>query len=229
MKDFDYDVMQKKKIANNAKHRKGNRKKCNLSTDYMTRKQMKERSGKPVTYNFKKPMNWQDFCSLPVHIQKEYLLNLISEYQTTASDLARMFGVTAQTVTKHCKKDAIDIRFSVGKRMTEAERKVFEVFCNGGENLLQVKNEPLTEVEVETVSIPKEEVKYNTETQKSEAEKNDTKEPVLVDRSATDMAMTEFSMSFAGNFNRDMLYNSIIAVIPKGTPVRLDIKCLVMP
>ena len=90
MNDFDYDVMIKKRVANSARNRKrgSKSKKCPMSTDHMTRKQWLERCGETVTYNLSKPMEWQDFCNLPIHIQKEYLLNLIKLYSTTASDLA---------------------------------------------------------------------------------------------------------------------------------------------
>ena len=43
-----------------------------------------------------------------------------------------------------------------------------------------------------------------------------------------DMAMTEFTLSFSGNFNREMICNSLASMLPKGAHVKLDIKCLVM-
>ena len=42
-----------------------------------------------------------------------------------------------------------------------------------------------------------------------------------------DMAMTEFTLSFSGNFNREMICNSLASMLPKGASVKLDIKCLV--
>lgn len=44
-----------------------------------------------------------------------------------------------------------------------------------------------------------------------------------------DMVMTEFTLSFSGSFNREMICNSLASMLPKGAPVKLDIKCLVMP
>ena len=35
------------------------------------------------------------------------------------------------------------------------------------------------------------------------------------------------TLSFSGNFSREMVCNSLASILPKGTPVRLDIKCLV--
>lgn len=206
---FSDDVREKKRLARQARYRKCGSKsrKCNLSSDRLTKKQWLERCGRTVTYNFKKPILWQDFCELPIHIQKEYLLNLIGEYQTTASDLAKMFGITPKTVTKHCEHEEIGIRFSPGKRMSKEKRRAFEEFCG--------------------VVAPQEEVvvaKKEQEPAKTEAftDMDNAKQ-------SPDMAMTEFTLSFSGSFNREMICNSLASMLPKGAPVKLDIKCLVMP
>ncbi len=205
---FDDDIREKKRIANQARYRKrGSRsKKCTLSTDRMTHKQWLERCGETVTYNFNKPIAWQEFCKPPIHIQKEYLLNLIQQYSTTASDLAKMFGVTPQSVTKHCSTDEIDIRFAPGKRMSKEKRKAFEEFCG--------------------VVVPQEEVVVA----KKELDSAKTEAFINLDNAtqSPDMVMTEFTLSFSGNFNREMICNSLASMLPKGSPVKLDIKCLVM-
>lgn len=206
---FSDDVREKKRLARQARHRKCGSKsrKCNLSSDRLTKKQWLERCGRTVTYNFKKPILWQDFCELPIHIQKEYLLNLIGEYQTTASDLAKMFGITPKTVTKHCEHEEIGIRFSPGKRMSKEKRRAFEEFCG--------------------VVAPQEEVVVA----KKEQEPAKTEAFIDMDnaKQSPDMAMTEFTLSFSGSFNREMICNSLASMLPKGAPVKLDIKCLVMP
>lgn len=205
---FSDDVREKKRLARQARYRKCGSKsrKCNLSSDRLTKKQWLERCGRTVTYNFKKPILWQDFCELPIHIQKEYLLNLIGEYQTTASDLAKMFGITPKTVTKHCEHEEIGIRFSPGKRMSKEKRRAFEKFCctaNHQEEVVVAKKEP---------------------------EPKKTEGFIDLDNTAQspDMAMTEFTLSFSGNFNREMICNSLASMLPKGAPVKLDIKCFVM-
>lgn len=206
---FSDDVREKKRLARQARYRKCGSKsrKCNLSSDRLTKKQWLERCGRTVTYNFKKPILWQDFCELPIHIQKEYLLNLIGEYQTTASDLAKMFGITPKTVTKHCEHEEIGIRFSPGKRMSKEKRRAFEEFCG--------------------VVAPQEEVVVA----KKEQEPAKTEAFIDMDnaKQSPDMAMTEFTLSFSGSFNREMICNSLASMLPKGAPVKLDIKCLVMP
>lgn len=201
---FNDDVREKKKLANQARYRRrgGRSKKCNLSSDRLTHKQWLERCGETVTYNLSRPIAWKKFCELPIHIQKEYLLHLIKEYQATASDLAKMFGITPQTVTKHCGHEEIGIRFSPGKRMTKENRKAFEDFCAGFENGQE-----------ETIIIKG----------KGETEEASGAAP------AQNMAMTEFTLSFSGIFNREMVCNSLAFMLPKEARVRLDIKCTIEP
>ena len=208
---FNCDVREKKQIANQARYRKcgSKSKKCSLGSDHLTQKQWAERCGETVTYNFGKPILWQDFCELPIHIQKEYLVNLINKYKTTASDLAKMFGITPQTVTKHCNGEDIGIHFSPGKRMPKESRYAFEQFCSGvdhehgQEDVVVAKKEAVVEKDVCSIR-----------------ENNATQSP--------NMSMTEFALSFSGNFNQEMIYNSIATILPKGVPVKVDIKCFIM-
>ena len=121
-----------------------------------------------------------------------------------------MFGITPQTVTKHCGNKEIGIRFSPGKRMSKEKRKAFEEFCGvtdtcGGEQAETV----VAKKDVETATTEGT-IDFDNATQ------------------SADMTMTEFSMSFSGNFSRDMICNSLALMLSKGTPVKLDIKCSVM-
>lgn len=203
---FNSDVIEKKKLARQAKYRKRGSKKCTLSTDSMTHKQWLERCGNTVVYNYEKPILWDDFCELPIHIQKEYLLRLIQKYHTTASDLAKMFGIAAPVLSKYCGNEEIGIKFSRGKRMTKQERMAFREFCGD-------KDDDADDETVEEASDATERICVN--------EKNE------VAKEQKDMAMTEFSLSFSGGFSREMIYNSLASMLPNGTEVKMEIKCLV--
>ena len=89
MSDFEYDCLQKKRLAGQAKYRKrgSKSKKCNLPSDRMTQKQWKERCGPVVSFNFNKPMNWDTFKKLSTIVQTEYITNLQKKYGVTAVDL----------------------------------------------------------------------------------------------------------------------------------------------
>ena len=78
--DFDYDCLQKKRLAQQAKYRKrgSKSKKCTMSTDYMTQKQWKERNGAVVEANFNQPISWDTFKELSKSTQEEYLRHLMS-------------------------------------------------------------------------------------------------------------------------------------------------------
>jgi len=138
MNDFDYEVSSRKHLARQASYRKrgSKSKKCSLSTDYMTRKQWEERCGEIMTYQIGKPMKWDKFKQMPQNIQKEYLQGLIHQYSTTAVDLARMFGVSPQTVIRFCSNPEMGIEFSRGKRMSREEQDNFEKFVSGNDNAI---------------------------------------------------------------------------------------------
>ena len=59
MNDFEFDCLQKKRLAQQAKYRKrgSKSKKCPMSTDHMTKKQWIERCGKIVTIKMDSPVS----------------------------------------------------------------------------------------------------------------------------------------------------------------------------
>lgn len=205
-KIFNTDVRDKKRIAGQARHRKcgSKSKRCVLSTDGMTRKQWIERCGEPVTYTMNKPVSWEEFSTYPKRIQKEYLEGLIGKYATTATDLAKMFNVTPPTISKLCGNEEIGIRFSAGKRMNKEQRDAFNRFLNPCEEMIEECTEPVAEEQVEM-----------------DEECDD------MSRASSDMAMTEFTLSFQGKFNRDMICNSLLSMVKNGTNVKIDIRCCI--
>lgn len=214
MNDFDYEVMQRKRLAHQASHKKcGSRsRKCSMSTDYMTRKQWLERCGETVTYQLGRPMSWDDFKQMPAMIQKEYLLDMIRRYSTTASDLARMFGIGASTVTKLCGSQEIGIKFSPGKRMPKDRREEFERLLSVGE---EGEEQILMTDQADTMNATETPAVCYLDLSKAKP-------------SSAGMEMTGFSMSFQGDINVEMVANSILAMLAPGSKVRLDISCSVL-
>ena len=213
MNDFDYEVMQRKRLARQASHRKcgSKSKKCSMSTDHMTRKQWLERCGETVTYQLGKPIPWDYFKKMPVAIQKEYLLDMIQKYQTTASDLARLFGIGASTVTKHCGSEEIGIKFSPGKKMPKDRREEFERLF-----LVEGEAPPLPDAEDEDAQdVTETPIVHRLDMSKAKP-------------SSSGMEMTDFSLSFQGDINVEMVVNSIVAMLTPGSKVRLDIRCSVL-
>ena len=132
MTDFDYDCMQKKRIANSARRqKKGSKsKKCTLPSDRLTHKQWKERCGAVMSYNFGSPMKWEDFKQMPERIQAGYITNLQEKYSATATDLAKMFGVKPLTVTRHVGSKNLAVTFRRGKSMTASQKEKWSKFVN---------------------------------------------------------------------------------------------------
>ena len=133
MHDFDYDAMQKKRIARGASHMKRGSKKCTLPSDYLTAAQKRRLNGPVSTYKLDEPMNWESFKAMPEDLQKKYILNLQETYQANNDMLGKMFGVTGVSVCKM--RHALGIGAMGQSKMTHDEVAVrdakWDAFCNG--------------------------------------------------------------------------------------------------
>ena len=99
MHDFDFDIMEKKRIAQGAGTRKCGLKswKCTLPSDYLTAAQKKGLNGKVITYNLSGPMTYSKFCVMPDDLQKEYLLKLRNEMGATLTAMGKMMQCSPET------------------------------------------------------------------------------------------------------------------------------------
>ena len=133
MHDFDYNAMQKKRIARGASHMKRGSKKCTLPSDYLTAAQKRRLNGPVSTYKLDEPMNWESFKAMPEDLQKKYILNLQETYQANNDMLGKMFGVTGVSVCRM--RNALGIKAMGQSKMTHDEVAVrdakWNAFCNG--------------------------------------------------------------------------------------------------
>ena len=135
MHDFDYDAMQKKRIARGASHMKrdSKSKKCTLPSDYLTAAQKRRLNGPVSTYKLDEPMSWESFKAMPEDLQKKYILNLQETYQANNDMLGKMFGVTGVSVCRM--RNALGIKAMGQSKMTHDEVAVrdakWDAFCNG--------------------------------------------------------------------------------------------------
>lgn len=148
MNDFEFDCLQKKRLAQQAKYRKrgSKSKKCPMSTDHMTKKQWIERCGKIVTIKVDSPVSWASFKELSKQTQEEYLKNLMEKYHINASSLAEMFHITPITVRRHIATQGLAVSFPVGHSMNAEDRRAWELFLSGdaveqSENEVSAENE----------------------------------------------------------------------------------------
>ena len=133
MHDFDYEVMQKKRIARGAAHMKRKRKGCSLPSDNLTAAQKRRLNGPVSTYKLDEPMSWESFKAMPEDLQKQYILNLQNTYQANDKMIGKLFGKSDVTVGEYRKKLGIN---PIGKsKMTRDEKTVcdakWDAFCNG--------------------------------------------------------------------------------------------------
>jgi hypothetical protein len=148
MNDFEFDCLQKKRLAQQAKYRKrgSKSKKCPMSTDHMTKKQWIERCGKIVTIKMDSPVSWASFKELSKQTQEKYLKNLMEKYHINASSLAEMFHITPITVRRHIATQGLAVSFPVGHSMNAEDRRAWELFLSGdaveqSENEVSAENE----------------------------------------------------------------------------------------
>ena len=178
MHDFDYDVMQKKRIACGASHMKrgSKSKKCTLLSDYLTAAQKRRLNGPVITYKLDEPMNWESFKAMPEDLQKKYILNLQETYQANNDMLGKMFGVTGASVCKM--RHALGVSAMGQSKMTRDEVAVrdakWDAFCNG---VVGGKPKEMKKEEVE---------ESHNEIEEFESFDDSTKEPEAIDISKSE-------------------------------------------
>ena len=108
MTDFDYDVLQKKRLGYGARHMKRGSKsrRCSLPSDHLTAAQLKGRNGPVNTYNLEKPMTWEDFKAMPKDLQQSYIASLQGRFGVGTTTISKeLFGLSAvslrQYMTRH--------------------------------------------------------------------------------------------------------------------------------
>lgn len=139
MNEFDYEVLQRKRIASQARYRKNGSKskKCSLPSDNMTNSQWKERCGKINTYCLNRPLAWYEFKAMPKNLQSEYLRKYIERHHASATDFAEiMFGCSLKTLLNYCKNNELGVQFSRGGYRSPQEKEAFRTFCINTEERL---------------------------------------------------------------------------------------------
>lgn len=131
MHDFDFDIMEKKRIAQGARARKCGSKsrKCTLPSDYLTAAQKKGLNGKVRTYNLSGPMTYNTFRAMPDDLQKEYLLKLRNEMDATLTAMGKMMQCSPETVRQALMRH--DIPTNNIKRMSFESKLRWDAWLKG--------------------------------------------------------------------------------------------------
>ena len=135
MHDFDYDAMQKKRIARGASHMKrgSKSKKRTLPSDYLTAAQKRRLNGPVSTYKLDEPMSWESFKAMPEDLQKQYILRLQENYGANDEMIGKMFKKSDTVVLRL--RNALNIK-PIGKcKLNRNEKAIrdakWDAFCNG--------------------------------------------------------------------------------------------------
>lgn len=227
MNDFDYDALQKKRIAAGARHMKrGSRsKRCSLPSDNLTPAQMKRRNGPVSTYKLDEPMGWDDFKAMPVDLQKKYLTNLVETYGATNEMLGDMFYVHPThvgTVKKALGVVSHNPHRLIGEKKTIRDQ-MWAAFCNGvaggGDAVKETPKEP-KKVETLPVRCPDEleEVALTS----ADTEAPTETEPAVVKIPMLDM--TELSATFNGWFTPEAFLGWIAKLPIPEADVRIKVE-----
>ena len=135
MHDFDYDAMQKKRIARGASHMKrgSKSKKCTLPSDYLTAAQKRRLNGPVSTYKLDEPMSLESFKAMPEDLQKQYILGLQENYGANDEMIGKMFK-KSDTIALRL-RNALNIK-PLGKcKLNRNEKAIrdtkWDAFCNG--------------------------------------------------------------------------------------------------
>lgn len=146
MNDFDYDVLQKKRIAQQAKYRKGTRGKrgCSLPSDNLTAKQLKERNGPLMTVKLDEPMTFESFEALSASLKTEYLKSLREKYSPSPQMVADMLGCSRSSLLRRLDTLKFSLKGNRGMR-TQESKDAWDDFCAKG----KVEESPTYESKLE--------------------------------------------------------------------------------
>lgn len=134
MNDFDWDALQKKRVAQGAMHKKNGSKskKCTMPSDYLSKKEREALNGPVTEINLNQPMDWRSFKGLSDSLKVEYIKHLQEIYRPTCLMWGRMFGVTNHTVNVELRRLGINDPQRRCSKSEDRERwAVWNAFCKG--------------------------------------------------------------------------------------------------
>ena len=232
MNDFDYDALQKKRIARGAFSRKGTKGKrgCTLPHEYLTTKEREAMNGEVYTINTLEKISWERFKQLPVGLKEEYLKALMERFGVGLANISRdLFGCESACLYQHCKRYGVRVKTTKGGKIAESTLDRWRSWINSD---LDIVPNPSDAPVSETAEDPVEEVKpfrahdyedmFKECGMEREAEKPDEEEEFSIPYPLQDMNVTlegtpidilaTLRMSFPALLDKDKTYRFSIKV-----------------
>jgi len=165
MNDFDYDNLQKKRLARNAKYRKGTvfgPKGCRLPHEYLTKKEREALNGELNTVNLNAKIGYEEFKILPKTLQEEYIKHQMTRFGVGLVNISEdLFGMARNTLTQWVISHNLNVPTMKG-RPSRAAMASFRRWLDADASIAPV-NEISEEVEAEPEIKPETETEANTE------------------------------------------------------------------
>ena len=135
MNDFDFDIVEKKRMARGARCKKNGSKskRCTLPSDNLTPAQRKALSGPVSSYGMNQTMEWPVFQSIPKDLQQSYIDTLQSRFGVPVSTISKeLFGLSSCGLRSYMTRNGMRYVAERGKRLSAEERQLWEDFLRGG-------------------------------------------------------------------------------------------------
>ena len=191
MNDFDFDVMQKKKLNSGARHRVcgSKSKRCGLPRDHLTTAQLKAKSGPVERYDLNRPMSWERFKGMPDDLKVEYLNGICERFKVSIAAISEdMLGMSCATLRMHLKRYGLEVCSGhKGGRMLKDSKAAWDRWLRG-------ENPDPTAQEIATQEIAPAERKDTTPEEMPQEEPQSAMQTVPFD-------VSEISATFVGEFD----------------------------
>ena len=144
MNDFDYDVLQKKRIARNAKYqKKGSRSKgCRLPDDYLSRAEKAKLSETKVSIKLRSPITLEEFTACSTPLKREWLEWVRDEFNAGGATISHdLWGKDRTWLIQYLKRHEPTLTdiFADHRRQKYDIRERWLAWC-AGEQTVEKKN-----------------------------------------------------------------------------------------
>ena len=129
MTDFDYDVLQKKRIASGALHQKKGSKsrKCTLPHENLSPAQRRKLDGPVHTYAINRPMCWEAFKELPKDLQQNHLDYVQNRFDIGVNTVStQVFGKSHAALRYYCTHVGLDFQTKQGGKMSASAKEALD-------------------------------------------------------------------------------------------------------
>lgn len=130
MRDFDYEVKQRKNLARNARYKKNGSKSkyVSLPSDNLTAAEKRKLNGEVIVYKIGEPISWSDFKSYPQDVQVKYLEYLRDNFGASNGWFKILMGIGDGTMYPYLKDH--NLKGILSKYPEVSKREAFLAWCN---------------------------------------------------------------------------------------------------